>query len=65
MHCAWVKSGVSGSCLDMSCSLSGTGPTGCDTYTAQGLIRCYRFLSGYVVTSVSGTRSTGFGTYKA
>ncbi len=59
MYYAWVKSGVTGSCLAMSCRVSGKGPTGCGTYTAKGLIRYYRFLSGYVVNRVSETHPTG------
>jgi hypothetical protein len=37
MYCAGVKSGVTGSCLAMSCSVSGTGPTGCRPCTTHGL----------------------------
>ncbi len=56
MHYAWVKSGVTGSCLAMSCSVSGKRPTGSDTYTAQGLNQasqvpvwlCHVVLVGHV-----------------
>jgi hypothetical protein len=56
MYYAWAKSGVTGSCLAMSCSVSGTSPTGCRPCTAHGLNQvfqvpvwlCYVVLVGHV-----------------